>query len=46
LKNIFAGSLVSFLLTLTSWAQVTVIRAGHLVDPDTGKVLTNQLIGH
>jgi imidazolonepropionase-like amidohydrolase len=44
LKNIFAGTLVSFLLTLTSWAQVTVIKAGHLVDPDTGKVLTNQLI--
>jgi imidazolonepropionase-like amidohydrolase len=33
-----------FLLTLTSTAQVTVIKAGRLIDPDTGQVLTNQLI--
>ncbi len=33
-----------FLLTLVSTAQVTVIKAGRLIDPDSGQVLTNQLI--
>jgi len=33
-----------FLLSLASTAQVTVIKAGRLIDPDSGQVLTNQLI--
>jgi imidazolonepropionase-like amidohydrolase len=33
-----------FLLTLASTAQVTVIKAGRLIDPDAGQILTNQII--
>lgn len=32
------------LVTLSAHAQVTAIRAGRLVDPETGKVETNQII--
>ena len=37
-------SLVVFCCTLLAMAQVTVIRAGHLIDPDSGTVLANQQI--
>jgi imidazolonepropionase-like amidohydrolase len=44
LKKILACMLPPLLLTLASTAQVTVIKAGRLIDPDAGKVLTNQII--
>jgi imidazolonepropionase-like amidohydrolase len=44
LKKILACILPSLLLTLASTAQVTVIQAGRLIDPDAGQVLTNQII--
>jgi imidazolonepropionase-like amidohydrolase len=44
LKKILACMLPPLLLTLASTAQVTVIKAGRLIDPDAGQVLTNQLI--
>jgi imidazolonepropionase-like amidohydrolase len=34
----------SFTLTTLASSQVTAIRAGHLVDPDSGTVLTDQII--
>ncbi len=38
--------LVLFGLVVSSfaWAQVTVVRAGRLIDPDSGTVLTNQVV--
>jgi len=44
LKKILACIFPFFLLTLASPAQVTVIKAGRLIDPDAGQVLTNQII--
>jgi imidazolonepropionase-like amidohydrolase len=43
LKNIALCGLVLLLSSLAA-AQVTVVRAGRLIDPDSGTVLTNQLI--
>jgi imidazolonepropionase-like amidohydrolase len=40
----FYRTFVLLLLSTLSSAQITVIRAGKLVDPDTAKVLTNQTI--
>jgi imidazolonepropionase-like amidohydrolase len=37
-------ALVLLALSSLAIAQVTVIRAGHLIDPDSGTVLTNQVI--
>jgi imidazolonepropionase-like amidohydrolase len=43
LKNIFMV-VVALALTSLAVAQVTVVRAGRLIDPDSGTILTNQLI--
>jgi imidazolonepropionase-like amidohydrolase len=43
LKRYFPA-LVLVALSSITLAQVTVIRAGHLIDPDSGTVLTNQVI--
>src|SRR5262244_77553 len=43
MKNVFFAVLVSAFSSIAA-AQVTVIRAGHLVDPDSGTVLTDQVI--
>jgi imidazolonepropionase-like amidohydrolase len=43
LKNIFMVAVVLVLSSL-ALAQVTVVRAGRLIDPDSGTVLTNQVI--
>jgi imidazolonepropionase-like amidohydrolase len=43
LKNILLA-VVTVALGQLAMAQVTVVRAGRLVDPDSGTVLTNQLI--
>ena len=42
-RQLFAAMVV-LLLTVTTAAQVTVIKAGRLVDPDTGTVLTDQVV--
>ena len=36
--------LLSLTLSVAGFAQVTVVRAGHLIDPDSGTVLPNQQI--
>ncbi len=43
LKNIFMV-VVALALSSLAVAQVTVVRAGRLIDPDSGTVLTNQVI--
>jgi imidazolonepropionase-like amidohydrolase len=43
LKNIFMVA-VALVLSALSVAQVTVVRAGRLIDPYSGTVLTNQVI--
>jgi imidazolonepropionase-like amidohydrolase len=43
LKNIFMV-VVALALSSLAAAQVTLVRAGRLVDPDSGTVLTNQMI--
>ena len=43
LKNIFVV-VVALVLSSLAAAQVTVVRAGRLIDPDSGTVLTNQVI--
>ena len=40
----FACLLVWFVICGLMFAQVTVVRAGRMVDPDSGTVLTNQII--
>jgi imidazolonepropionase-like amidohydrolase len=40
----FSLMLVSVLMCVTAIAQVTVIKAGRLIDPDKGAVLTDQII--
>ncbi len=36
--------LVIFFISSSAWAQVVAVRAGHLIDPATGHVATDQLI--
>ena len=43
LKNIFMV-VVALVLSASAVAQVTVVRAGRLIDPDSGTVLSNQVI--
>src|ERR1700716_3343042 len=43
LKNIFVV-VVALVLSSSAAAQITVVRAGRLIDPDSGTVLTNQVI--
>ena len=43
LKNIFIV-VVGLVLSSLALAQVTVVRAGRLIDPDSGTLLTNQVI--
>jgi imidazolonepropionase-like amidohydrolase len=43
LKNIFTA-VVALVLSSLALAQVTVVRAGRLIDPDSGTVLSNQVI--
>src|SRR5437588_752851 len=43
LKNIFMVA-VTLVLSASAVAQVTVVRAGRLIDPDSGTVLSNQVI--
>ncbi len=43
LKNIFMV-VVALVLSSLALAQVTVVRAGRLIDPDSGTVLSNQVI--
>src|SRR5467141_1874124 len=43
LKNNFMAA-VALVLSSLAVAQVTVVRAGRLIDPDSGTVLTNQII--
>jgi imidazolonepropionase-like amidohydrolase len=43
LKNIFMVA-VALILSSLAVAQVTVVRAGRLIDPDSGTVLSNQVI--
>jgi imidazolonepropionase-like amidohydrolase len=43
LKNIFMV-VVALVLSSPASAQVTVVRAGRLIDPDSGTVLSNQVI--
>jgi imidazolonepropionase-like amidohydrolase len=43
LKNIFMV-VVALVLSALAVAQVTVVRAGRVIDPDSGTVLTNQVI--
>jgi imidazolonepropionase-like amidohydrolase len=43
LKNIFMVA-VALVLSSLAVAQVTVVRAGRLIDPDSGTVLSNQII--
>jgi imidazolonepropionase-like amidohydrolase len=43
LKNIFMV-VIALVLSSLAAAQVTVVRAGRLIDPDSGTVLTNQVI--
>ena len=43
LKNIFMVA-VTLVLSASAVAQVTVVRAGRLIDPDLGTVLSNQVI--
>lgn len=40
----FVCLLASFVICGSMFAQVTVVRAGRLVDPDSGTVLSNQII--
>ena len=42
--KLFSLMLVSVLMCVTAIAQVTVIKAGRLIDPDKGAVLTDQII--
>src|SRR5712664_4232943 len=42
-KNIFMVA-VALVLSASAIAQVTVVRAGRLIDPDSGTVLSNQVI--
>jgi imidazolonepropionase-like amidohydrolase len=44
LKRIFLISLSCLFLPAICYAQVTAIRAGRIVEPDTGVVTTNQII--
>jgi imidazolonepropionase-like amidohydrolase len=41
---LLSSVLVSFLICATALAQVTVIKAGRLIDPDKGVALTDQVI--
>ena len=43
MKNIFMVA-VALVLSASAVAQVTVVRAGRLIDPDSGTVLSNQVI--
>src|ERR1700676_3800962 len=43
LKNIVMV-VIALALSQSALAQVTVVRAGRLIDPDSGTVLTNQVI--
>lgn len=44
MKRIFAFLAGLWLLSLAGFAQVTAIKAGKLIDPDAGTVLTDQVI--
>jgi imidazolonepropionase-like amidohydrolase len=44
LKKILVANTVAAVLTALAVAQVTAIRAGRLIDPDTGTVLADQVI--
>ncbi len=44
MKRIFLSISILAVVALSAHAQVTAIRAGRLVDPETGKVETNQII--
>ena len=44
MKRYFLIAAMIGLTSLLSFAQVTAIRAGRLIDPETGKVATNQII--
>jgi imidazolonepropionase-like amidohydrolase len=43
-KQIFATAIAVCVLFISASAQVTAIRTGKLIDPDSGKVLSNQTI--
>lgn len=43
-KLFFAAIVVTVVLCVSAGAQVTVIKAGQLVDPDSGTTTTNQII--